>query len=69
MPDGAKPTAGGWNRFVITVDDLESLVTRLRNEGVGFRNEIVIGPGGKQILCRDPSGNVIELFEPAGGAG
>ena len=64
MPDGAKPTAGGWNRFVLTVDDLEGLAARLRDEDVSLRNEIVVGPGGKQILCRDPSGNVIELFEP-----
>ena len=65
MPDGARPTAGGWNRFVLMVDNLEDFVARLRQEGVSFRNEIVVGPGGKQILCRDPSGNVIELFEPA----
>jgi catechol 2,3-dioxygenase-like lactoylglutathione lyase family enzyme len=65
MPDGARPAPGGWSRFVLTVDDLESFVSKLRDDGVGFRNEIVEGPGGKQILCRDPSGNVVELFQPA----
>ena len=65
MPDGAKPVPGGWSRFVLTVDDLEAVVARLRDSGVGFRNEIVTGPGGRQILCEDPSGNPIELFEPA----
>ena len=66
MPDGRKPEPGGWNRFVLEVEDLEALVARLRAEGVPFRNEIVTGPGGRQILCEDPSGNVVELFEPAG---
>jgi len=65
MPDGAKPAPGGWSRFVVTVADLEAVVGRLRQGGVGFRNEIVTGPGGRQILCEDPSGNPIELFEPA----
>jgi catechol 2,3-dioxygenase-like lactoylglutathione lyase family enzyme len=65
MPDGRKPEPGGWNRFVIEVEDLASFVAALRAKGVAFRNEIVEGPGGKQILCEDPSGNVIELFEPA----
>ena len=65
MPDGARPTPGGWSRFVLTVDDLEALVGKLRVSGIGFRNEIVTGPGGRQILCQDPSGNLIELFEPA----
>ncbi len=65
MPDGAKPGPGGWSRFVLTVDDLESLVSKLTDDGVSFRNEIVEGPGGKQILCKDPSGNVVELFQPA----
>jgi catechol 2,3-dioxygenase-like lactoylglutathione lyase family enzyme len=65
MPDGAQPVPGGWSRFVLTVDDLEAVVARLRDSGVGFRNEIVTGPGGRQILCEDPSGNPIELFEPA----
>ena len=65
MPDGSKPVPGGWNRIVVTVDDLEDLVTRLRGEGVGFKNDILEGPGGKQILCLDPSGNIVELFQPA----
>ena len=66
MPDKRKPEPGGWNRFVLEVEDLEALVARLRAEGVPFRNEIVTGPGGRQMLCEDPSGNVVELFEPAG---
>ena len=66
MPDGRKPEPGGWNRFVLEVEDLEALVIRLRAEVVPFRNEIVTGPGGRQILCEDPSGNIVELFEPAG---
>lgn len=65
MLDGAKPAPGGWNRMVITVPDLDNMVTALRNAGVQFRNDIISGPGGKQILCEDPSGNAIELFEPA----
>jgi catechol 2,3-dioxygenase-like lactoylglutathione lyase family enzyme len=65
MPDGRKPEPGGWNRFVLEVDDLESLVGRLRAEGVSFRNDIISGPGGRQILCEDPFGNVVELFQPA----
>lgn len=65
MPDGRKPEPGGWNRFVIEVDDLADVVARLRKAGTPFRNDIVEGPGGKQILLEDPSGNVIELFEPA----
>lgn len=64
MPDGSQPVPGGWGRFVFTVNDLESMVTRLREQNVNFRNDIVEGPGGKQILCEDPSGNVVELFEP-----
>jgi catechol 2,3-dioxygenase-like lactoylglutathione lyase family enzyme len=63
MPDGTKPTPGGWNRFVLQVDDLAALVEKLRDRGATFRNDVVIGPGGKQILCEDPSGNVVELFE------
>jgi catechol 2,3-dioxygenase-like lactoylglutathione lyase family enzyme len=63
MPDGRKPEPGGWNRFVIEVKDLSEIVGRLRENGVPFRNEIVDGPGGRQILCEDPSGNVVELFE------
>lgn len=65
MPDGAVPSPGGWSRFALMVDDLESYVARLTGEGVEFRNEIVEGPGGKQILCKDPSGNLVELFQPA----
>lgn len=65
MPDGRVPEPGGWNRFVIEVEDLAARVDALRAAGVRFRNEIVVGPGGKQILAEDPSGNVIELFEPA----
>lgn len=64
MPDGRVPEPGGWNRFVLQVEDLAALVARLRAAGVPFRNEIVAGPGGRQILCEDPSGNVVELFEP-----
>lgn len=65
MPDGTVPSPGGWNRFVINVSDLESKVAELKAKGGRFRNEIVVGPGGQQILCEDPSGNVVELFEPA----
>jgi catechol 2,3-dioxygenase-like lactoylglutathione lyase family enzyme len=65
MPDGAKPAPGGWNRFELVFDDLEAEVERLRAEGVKFRNDVVSGPGGKQILLEDPSGNVVELFQPA----
>ena len=64
MPDGRLPTPGGWNRFVLEVLDLNALVTTLRGHGVTFRNDILDGPGGRQILCEDPSGNVIELFQP-----
>ena len=64
MPDGRSPEPGGWNRVVIKVDDLDANVARLGAAGAVFRNEIVRGPGGKQILVEDPSGNVIELFEP-----
>ncbi len=63
MPDGAQPEPGGWNRFVIEVEDIESEVARLTEAGVSFRNTIVSGPGGKQILVEDPDGNPIELFE------
>jgi catechol 2,3-dioxygenase-like lactoylglutathione lyase family enzyme len=65
MPDGRQPGPGGWNRIHLLVDDLQAEVDRLRGEGVGFRNEIVTGPGGSQILLDDPSGNPIELFQPA----
>jgi catechol 2,3-dioxygenase-like lactoylglutathione lyase family enzyme len=64
MPDGTSPVAGGWNRFMVEVEDLATTVTALRDAGVRFRNDIVIGVGGKQILVDDPSGNPIELFEP-----
>lgn len=64
MPDGRVPAPGGWNRFVIEVADLPGLTAKLRRQGVTFRNDIVSGPGGRQILCEDPSGNVVELFEP-----
>src|SRR4051794_18451454 len=63
MPDGRRPEPGGWNRFVIEVTDLAEMVAALRENGVPFRNDIVDGPGGRQILCEDPSGNVVELFE------
>jgi catechol 2,3-dioxygenase-like lactoylglutathione lyase family enzyme len=66
MPDGAKPGPGGWNRIHLIVDDIGGEVTRLRDAGLGFRNDVVTGPGGSQILLEDPSGNVIELFQPAG---
>jgi catechol 2,3-dioxygenase-like lactoylglutathione lyase family enzyme len=64
MPDGRRPEPGGWNRFAIEVTDLEGLVARLRAAGARFRNDIVTGVGGKQILLDDPSGNPIELFQP-----
>jgi catechol 2,3-dioxygenase-like lactoylglutathione lyase family enzyme len=64
MPDGRQPTPGGWNRFVIEVEDLTERVAALTATGVTFRNTIVTGPGGKQILAEDPDGNPIELFEP-----
>lgn len=67
MPDGKKPEPGGWNRIEFVVDDIEAEVERLRAEGVdSFRNDIVNGPGGKQILLDDPSGNPLEIFQPAG---
>ena len=64
MPSGTQQRPGGWNRFAIEVNDLESIVEDFRSEGVKFRNEIVKGIGGKQIIVEDPSGNPIELFEP-----
>jgi catechol 2,3-dioxygenase-like lactoylglutathione lyase family enzyme len=64
MPDGTLPVPGGWNRFSLEVTDLEELAGRLRANGAHFRNDIVTGVGGKQILLEDPSGNPIELFEP-----
>ena len=65
MPDGARPGPGGWNRVHFIVDDIDGEVSRLASEGVRFRNDIVTGPGGKQILVQDPAGNLIELFQPA----
>ena len=67
MPDGRKPEPGGWNRIHFIVGDLAAEVARLRAAGVRFRNDIVTGPGGQQILLEDPSGNPVELFQPAGG--
>lgn len=64
MPDGRKPEPGGWNRIVIVVEDLDALVVSLTESGVTFRNQIIDGPGGRQILCDDPSGNAVELFQP-----
>jgi len=65
MPDGRQPGPGGWNRIHFVVDDIAAEVERLRADGVSFRNEIISGPGGRQILLEDPSGNPIELFQPA----
>ena len=65
MPDGRRPEPGGWNRIHLIVDRLASEVERLRAAGVRFRNDVVTGPGGSQILLEDPSGNPIELFQPA----
>jgi catechol 2,3-dioxygenase-like lactoylglutathione lyase family enzyme len=64
MPDGRRPEPGGWNRIHFVVEDIDSEVARLRDAGLQFRNEIVTGPGGKQILLDDPAGNPIELFQP-----
>ena len=65
MPDGATPGPGGWNRIHLIVDDIEAEVARLRDAGAAFRNDVLAGPGGQQILLQDPSGNVVELFQPA----
>lgn len=65
MPDGVLPEPGGWTRFQVIVDDIAAEVERLKGEGVQFRNEILSGPGGSQILAIDPSGNLVELFQPA----
>ena len=66
MADGARPGPGGWNRIHFIVDDLDAEVARLRDAGGTFRNDVVHGPGGRQILLQDPSGNVVELFQPGG---
>lgn len=65
MPDGERPRPGGWNRIHLIVEDISAEVARLRAAGVELRNEIVSGPGGSQILLKDPSGNLVELFQPA----
>lgn len=65
MPDGIQPTPGGWNRFQVIVADIEREAERLRAAGVKFRNDIVRGPGGAQVLVLDPSGNLVEIFQPA----
>jgi catechol 2,3-dioxygenase-like lactoylglutathione lyase family enzyme len=65
MPDGRRPEPGGWNRIQIEVQGLDAAVARLKEQGARFRNEVVTGQGGKQVLLEDPSGNPIELFEPA----
>jgi catechol 2,3-dioxygenase-like lactoylglutathione lyase family enzyme len=66
MPDGETPVPGGWNRIHLIVDDIEAEVARLREAGAPFRNDILSGPGGKQVLLQDPAGNMVELFQPAG---
>jgi catechol 2,3-dioxygenase-like lactoylglutathione lyase family enzyme len=65
MPDGRTPTAGGWNRIHFVVADIDAEVARLRQAGVAFRNDVITGPGGSQIVLDDPAGNPIELFQPA----
>jgi catechol 2,3-dioxygenase-like lactoylglutathione lyase family enzyme len=64
LGDGSTPTPGGWNRIVVEVEDLDATIERLRGEGARFRSEPIAGPGGRQVLVEDPSGNPIELFEP-----
>jgi predicted enzyme related to lactoylglutathione lyase len=64
MPDGAKPSPGGWNRFHLEVQDIEAVVEDLKSKKAKFRNELVSAPAGRQILLIDPSGNLVELFEP-----
>jgi catechol 2,3-dioxygenase-like lactoylglutathione lyase family enzyme len=66
MPDGRTPAPGGWNRIHLIVEDLAGEVERLRGAGLRFRNDVVTGPGGRQILLEDPAGNPVELFQPAG---
>jgi predicted enzyme related to lactoylglutathione lyase len=65
MTDGERPSPGSWNRIHLIVDDLDREIARLTEEGVRFRNEVVTGPGGAQVLAVDPSGNLVELFQPA----
>jgi len=65
MADGATPGPGGWNRIHLIVDDIDAEIGRLRDAGATFRNDVVSGPGGKQVLLQDPSGNFVELFQPA----
>lgn len=65
MPDGARPGPGGWNRIHFVCDDLDAEIVRLQAAGVAFRNDVVTGPGGRQVLVQDPAGNLIELFQPA----
>jgi glyoxylase I family protein len=67
MPDGRRPEPGGWNRIIVRSGDLEGDIGKLRRGGVKFRNDIVAGPGGRQILLEDPAGNLVELFQPADG--
>jgi len=66
MADGERPGPGGWNRIHLIVDDIDAEIARLSDAGVTFRNDVVSGPGGKQVLAQDPSGNLVELFQPAG---
>lgn len=66
MPDGSRPHPGGWNRIHLLVDDIDTEVSRLRSAGVAFRSDVIAGPGGRQIVLDDPSGNPVELFQPAG---
>src|SRR5258706_8183384 len=66
MTDGERPVPGGWNRIHLITDDLDGEIKRLESEGVRFRNEVVSGPGGSQVLVQDPAGNLVELFQPAG---
>jgi glyoxylase I family protein len=65
MPDGRRPEPGGWNRIIVKTTDLDGDVATLKKSGVEFRNDVVAGPGGRQILVADPSGNLVEIFEPA----
>ncbi len=67
MSDGARPGPGGWNRIHFITTDIDAEIGRLKGEGVRFRNEVVAGPGGQQVLVEDPSGNLVELFQPAAG--